>query len=329
MPCSYRFSALWRVLVRVLGALLLLAALALGGVYAYWGDHGLHAALHGSVTLWTTVSADDARMSAAMRLALHDRAVSATPGAFAWRSIAEGFEVGELPVMAAGAEVDRLLLARVDPARYRFIVRTSPAGDRKLDDWMRELGAALVINGSYFSRTGEPDTPLVSAGVRLGPRRYIANHGAFVASPQSTRIRDLATEDWHIALQGANDAMVSFPLLVASDGTSRVHADWRWLANRSFVGQDGGGRIVLGSTTDAFFSLERLGNFLRAAPLELTLALNLDGGPVASQGITLDGYRRRSCGRFELNAHDDRLSLLYGPASRCSGMPIVLAVLPR
>jgi hypothetical protein len=329
MTRSSRISLLWRALVRVGATFLVIAALVLAGVYAHWGEHGLYHLLHGSVMRWTTVAADDARMSPAMRLALQDRAVSATPGVFAWQSIAPGFDVGELPVIADGAEVDRIVLARVDPARFRFVVRTAPAGNRKVDDWMRELGAALVINGSYFSRRGEPDTPLVSGGVRLGPRHYIANHGAFVASRHSARIRDLANEDWHVALQGADDAMVSYPLLVTADGASRVNADWRWLANRSFVGQDGAGRIVLGTTADAFFSLERLAIFLRAASLDLVLALNLDGGPVASQGIALNGFSRKTCGRFELAAHDDRLSLLQTPAARCVDMPIALAVLPK
>jgi len=316
-------------LARLIGALLVVTALTLAGVYAYWGTHGLNHLLHGRLMSWTAVAADDARLSAGMRLALGDRTVNATPGAFAWQSIAPGFDVGELPVMADGAEVDRILLARVDPARFHFVVRTDPAGSHKLDDWMRELGAALVINGSYFSRTGEPDTPLVSAGVRLGPRHYIANHGAFVASRSATRIRDLASEDWHIALQGAEDAMVSYPLLVTRDGTRRVKADPRWLANRSFVGEDTAGRILLGTTTDAFFSLERLADFLSAAPLDLALALNLDGGPIASQAIALNGFHRKTCGRFELAAHDEHLSLLHDPAARCQDMPIALAVLPK
>ena len=129
---------------------------------------------------------------------------------------------------------------------------------------MRELGAALVINGSYFARDGTPDTPIVSAGARLGPRHYIANHGAFVASPRSVGVRDFASLDWHIALRGAEDAMISYPLLVARDGSSRVKADARWLANRSFVAEDHDGRIILGTTAEAFFSLERLAGFLRA-----------------------------------------------------------------
>jgi hypothetical protein len=326
-----------RLLRRLIGAgvtVVLVAVAVLAGLYAYGGMYSINALFRGGGLLWTTVAADDARLSAGMRLALRDRNVVATPGTFAWRQIAPGFAVGELPVLADGGEVDRIMLVRVEPDRFRFIVRTAPAGTRALDEWMQALGAALVMNGSYFARDGRPDTPLVSAGTALGPSDYQARHGAFVASPRSTGIRDLAAEDWRSVLEGADDAMVSYPLLIATGGTPRVTADWRWLANRSFVGQDDAGRIVLGTTADAFFSLERLAHFLRAAPLGLTLALNLDGGPVASQGIALNGFQRKTCGNYELATQDDRLTLLYGPrmrllGPRCWEMPIVLAVVPK
>jgi hypothetical protein len=106
----------------------------------------------------------------------------------------------------------------------------------------------------------------------------------------------------------------------------RLPAVWRALARvigaLLFV-------VVLALAHDAFFSLERLADFLQAAPLDLALALNLDGGPVASQAVALNGFRRKTCGRFELAAHDDHLSLLHDPAARCQDMPIALAVLPK
>jgi hypothetical protein len=320
-----------RLLLRLGGTVVLAAAVFLVGIYSYAGAYGLNVFFRGGASLWLNVTPDDRRLSAAMRLALSDRTVSATPGTFEWRSIAPGFDVGELPVLATGLEVDRIMLSRVDPSRFRFIVRTSP-GNRSLPEWMDELGAALVINGSYFTRDGSPDTPLVSAGVLLGPRGYQAKHGAFVASSAATQIHDLANGDWRAALRGADEAMVSFPLLITSDGAPRITANWRWLANRSFVGQDRAGRIVLGTTVDAFFSLERLAGFLRTAPLDLTLALNLDGGPVASQGVALNGFRRSTCGQWELAARDNQLRLLtpmFAPRTRCWEMPIVLAAVPR
>jgi hypothetical protein len=57
------------------------------------------------------------------------------------------------------------------------------------------------------------------------------------------------------------------------------------------------------------------------------LALNLDSGPVACQGIALDGFHRESCGRFELSATGEGLQLLHGEGR--PAMPIVLAVLPK
>ena len=118
--------------------------------------------------------------------------------------------------------------------------------------------------------------------------------------------------------------------LLGADGGSRAERS-RWLANRSFVAQDAAGRIMVGTTQEAFFSLDRLADFLRAAPLGLTLALNLDGGPVACQGVALGGFQRRFCGRWELADHDGRTELLtysWGDIGNV-GLPVVLAVVRR
>jgi hypothetical protein len=313
---------LWRVLIA--GCLGL--TLVIGALWLYAGSYGFHVLLRHGGTFWINVKTDDPRLSPSMRLALHDPP-PASAGSFAWREVGPGFEVAELPVIAGGNEVDRIMLARIDPARFRFEVRNAATGDKGLDQWMTQLGAALVINGSYFSHYGTPVTPLLSGGRLLGPKDYDARAGAFVASAAFVGIRDLAHEDWQAAFRGADDAMVSFPLLVA-EGATRKNVSSRWLANRSFVGQDKNGRIVLGTTTDAFFSLERFGEFLRQAPLGLTLALNLDGGPVASQGIAINGLERRTYGRWEVQVQGDDAKLLtwlYGTVA----MPVVLAVFPK
>jgi hypothetical protein len=97
---------------------------------------------HGG-SFWLSVTADDPRLSAAMRLALGETPPAVEAGPIAWRSIDQGFDVAELPVTAGGRDVDHLLLARIDPAHFRFVVRTAPSGDRELGDWMTALGAAL------------------------------------------------------------------------------------------------------------------------------------------------------------------------------------------
>ena len=301
---------------------------AFGSVYAQAGWYGVNVALRRGGTTWAFVTPDSPQLSPSMRLALQDPVPPVQARPFEWQEVAPGFEVSEMPVIAGEAEVDRILLSRIDPARFRFVVRSGAAGNKEIDEWMTELGAVQVINGSYYGRHGEPDTPFLSDGIQLGPARYDAKHGAFVASNTATEVRDLARQSWQAAFAGAHDAMVSYPLLLAPDGSNRVMGDRRWLANRSFVGQDGAGRIVLGTTVDAFFSLERLAAFLKAAPLGLMTALNLDGGPVACQAVALGGFRRRFCGQWETQTDGDRIKLLSWRWGTWA-LPVVLAVVPK
>ncbi len=242
--------------------------------------------------------------------------------AFAWRALATGFEVGEMPVLNAGREVDRILLARIDPARFRFILRHAPDGGRNLGEWMRMLGSVMVINGSFFAPGGEPDTPLLSNGIRSGPKDYHARHGAFVASDKFTGIRDLRKNNWRRQFRDAHDATVSYPLLLGADGRNTVQSS-ELRARRSFVGQDEAGRIVLGTTRAASFSLKGLADLQRASPLRLRLALNLDGGPYACQAIAYKGFVRNICGVAEEGGAPPRT------AARGIRLPIVMAVLPR
>jgi hypothetical protein len=323
-------SALKKHPLTMTAAALAITATLAAAFYAYAGAYGFNVVLRRGSTVWVTVRADEPRLSPSMRQALQEHPPPATAGPFAWSDVDAGFAVGGLPVLADGHEVDHILLARIDPQRFRFVLRNAPAGNRALGDWMAALHAVLVVNGSYFATDGTPATPFRSNGIALGPRDYKAAHGAFVASPRFVGIRDLAREDWRSAFDDAPDALVSYPLLLAADGSSRAVAGAHWLANRSFVAEDGAGRIILGTTTDAFFSLDRLAGFLRDAPLNLTLALNLDGGPVACQGIALNGYRRDFCGSWELAERDGALKLwqpLLGKAR--VALPIVLAVLPK
>lgn len=318
---------------RVALAFGVVALLVVGGlvaVYVKTGWYGLNVMVRRGMTTWSPTGPDDPRLSPGMRLALSGRVPDAAAGPLTWRQAAPGFELGELPVMVDGVEVDRLLLSRIDPARYRFQVRSRSAGDREIGDWMRATGAVLAVNGAFFAVNGEPDTPILSDGVRRGPAVYQASHGAFVARAGGAAVRDLTGVSWQQAFTGASDALVSYPMLIGADGRSRAgHTGAEQLANRSFVGQDARGAIVIGTSTDAFFSLGRLADFLRVAPLGLRLALNLDGGPIACQAVRLPGASRDFCGRWETALHDGKVELLgslFG--SRRAGLPLVLTATP-
>src|SRR5262245_43912959 len=152
--------------------------------------------------------------------------------------------------------VARLLLARIDPAQWRFSVHSNPAGYRDSATLLGELQTVLAVNGRYIGLLkGNPDTTLISNGVSMGPAEYEASHGAFVASARDANVVDLKGKDWRRVFAGKTNAMVSYPLLVDENGLSRAKQS-EWLAGRSFVGQDRYGKIIIGTTADAFLSLE-------------------------------------------------------------------------
>jgi exopolysaccharide biosynthesis protein len=313
----------------VLTLVLLLVALGTcGWIWQRNGAYGFNVLFRRGGTYWIHVKSDDPRLSPSMRLALRNPPSVAAPETLDWKEIDTGFEVAELPVMANGGEVDRIVLNRIDPARFRFVVRNAADGTMGLDEWEHALPkAVLIVNGSYYDLKGKPATPFISEGEILGPRSYDARAGAFVAGKNTAGIRDLSQQDWQDAFAGAANAMVSYPLLIGDDGQTHVSVKSRWLANRTFVGQDRLGRIVIGTTKEAFFSLDRLAEFLQSSPLELATALNLDGGPIACQSVRLNGVHRKTYAHWEAQVNGNQVRLLRWPFAEATwAMPVVLTV---
>jgi hypothetical protein len=319
------FSILKKILI---GATSLVLVSATIGIIGYVISFGFHSPIYKDGGLWDRLKSDDTHLSPSMRLALLD-SPTAVPGQFSWREIAPGFQIGELTALVNRNVVDQIRLARIDPSRFRFAVCHKSGGLRNVDQWMHTLGAVLVVNGSYFAPGGKPATPLLSNGKLLGPKEYAAKGGAFPATDGQARIGDLANQRWQTVFQGMTSGLVSYPILVAADGSNHVQKKSRWLANRSFIAKDKSGWIVIGTTTDAFFSLDRLAEFLRQSPLESAIALDLDGGPVACQSIKLNGFERKTYGKWEMRTEgDDALLLLTAPYIP-PPLRIVVAVFPK
>lgn len=283
-------------------------------------------------TAWTLVVVTVAALFASVAVAGNDEDLQPLrAGRFAWSSPAAGFDVSEIPVLEQGREVERIHVARIDPGRFTFEVHTSHDGGRDLASWMQVTGAVLVVNGSYFDRQGFPSTPIVSRGRAMGPTAYGTKHGAFVVTPSGPSVVDLGRTRWQSAFRGASEAMVSFPMLIGADGKSRAQSSNPLLvANRTFIGQDGAGRIIIGTTANSYFSLGVFADFLADTGLDLKRALNLDGGPPACQAIALGTFRRSVCSNSETSSDVGQLNVLrqlFG--QRPWGLPIVLAVLPK
>jgi hypothetical protein len=264
----------------------------------------------------------------AARLGLSEPVPEATAGPLVWTKAQDGFDIGWLDVNVDGSPADGIALARIDPSRHRFSVLREPSGKKHLEDWMRDTGAELIVNATYYDRKGEPATPIVDQGVVSGPPDYKSQHGAFVLKARQGDIRDLRIDRWQDLFEEAEAGLVSYPLLLDPAGVKRTVPS-QWLANRSFIGVDNQGRILIGTTQSAFFSLDRLADFLKAAIPDLKAALNLDGGPVASQAIDVGDVRRKIHGRWELQGQNGKARLLPISIFMTAPMPIVIAVFKR
>src|SRR5262249_31371615 len=78
-----------------------------------------------------------------MRYALDDNAPTPHTSPLTWATRDDGLETAEVAVSVDGHWVDQVVLARVDPARYRFEVRWDGAHPRTIDEWQAHLGAEV------------------------------------------------------------------------------------------------------------------------------------------------------------------------------------------
>ncbi len=321
-------STKMKVISITIGTIVFFILIVSAWIWYHYGAYGFNVILRRGGSFWITTETDDSRLSPAMRLALSKPEPVVKAGQLVWHEAEEGYEVAELSVMHANQEVDKILLNRIDPKLFQFTVRNAPNGDKGLDQWEKELPqAVLIVNGSYYNRKGLPDTPVISNGISLGPTIYDAKAGAFVANHGSADIKDLSRQEWPNAFKGADNAMVSYPLLIGDDEQTHVKVKSRWLANRTFIGKDSQGRIIIGTTKDAFFSLWRLAEFLKNSPLDLKTTLNLDGGPIACQSVRLKGFQRKFYALWEAQVSGDQVKLLRWTFSKKNwAMPMVLTV---
>jgi len=87
-----------------------------------------------------------------MRIAMQPVVPTPTISTFHWETQAPGLETADLDLTVGQAVVDRMVLVRLNPRHYRLSVHWDPTASRTAEAWQRELGAAVVVMGGYFSQ---------------------------------------------------------------------------------------------------------------------------------------------------------------------------------
>jgi uncharacterized protein YigE (DUF2233 family) len=181
--------------------------------------------------------------------------------------------------------VETLHIWRLDQKHFRM--DTAFDGRPKtLEAWQAQTGAALVVNGGYYSIENEryfPDGLLISAGetVQQGLNRF---EGLVAIGRDRAEIRWLDERPYESS-EPLQAALQSFPILVEPGGGLGFPAGRgsQARARRTVIAQDRDGRILFMVAPQGHFTLHELSVYLTQSDLDLDIALNLDGG--GSTGI--------------------------------------------
>lgn len=200
-----------------------------------------------------------------------------------WQIGQPGIEVRSLNV-AVGTNVERVTVARLDPTAVVFRVLYAPGAPATVSVWAQQTGAALVVNGGYFT----PEQ-IVTGLTISNHQRFGTPYGDFagmfaVTDAGAVSVRWLRTWPYDSS-ESLREAIQCFPVLAKPGGEMGfpADADDGRTARRTVIAQDNSGRILLLIAPRGFFSLHALATWLVASDLDVDIALNLDGG--ASSGL--------------------------------------------
>lgn len=205
-----------------------------------------------------------------------------------WYVLQPGLERRSIDIYSnQNQQVEALYLLRLDPNQFQLDVACHET-PLNLEDWQKETGALLVVNGGYFRIENEKYIPngLTIVNGEIFGSSYGSFAGMLVISDYGTEIRWLAEKPYN-PYEPLRAALQSFPLLVKPGGELGFPAHYEddIKARRTVIGQDRNGQILFVVAPRGYFTLHQLSVYLTASDLNLDIALNLDGGP--SSGILL------------------------------------------
>lgn len=160
---------------------------------------------------------------------------------------------------------------------------------KRLEDWQKELGSILTINGGYFTEFLVPTGLFIDQGRIINEEAYDLDRSGTVAI-ENGQLRFLSSLPTNTS---GLDLFQSFPLLI-NDGTAAITSDSEKTARRTVIGTDKEGRVLLLIVDKTPLSLYELALVLESTDLNVSKALNLDGGPSSgllyNDGITKESF---------------------------------------
>lgn len=226
-------------------------------------------------------------------------------------------------------EVPGLLIAKIDPERYRFstyhFADEGLAAPPTIEEWQRRTGAMILFNAGLFRDDYSYLGLLRKEGRWLAAKPHPSWRGLFVAEPgastlRKARVLDLAVESAPVQQFPYREAAQSI-MLLDRNGQPRVrHSGKR--AHQTVVGEDRDGHILIMKTVQAA-TLWDLAVCLREAPFGIVLAMAMDGG--ASSDLLVQARALQAMESGERSAWQ----AVEGSGQGHIPLPAVIGVHPR
>ncbi|MFZ0052815.1 MAG: phosphodiester glycosidase family protein [Desulfobaccales bacterium] len=246
-----------------------------------------------------------------------------------WQTLGRGLSFTRVEVIREGEDrevVATLAVVKIDPASNAF--RVFHHAPQSITAWQQELQAPIVFNASYYGPGYEPVGLIIADGKASGPANNRQMRGMFVAEPKGispdlprATILDLLATPINPKNLPWTQGVQSFPLLLDYKGNIRVR-DSDKKSDRTVIATDRVGNILVFNTSNRYFTLREMAQFLKASKFEIDSAMNLDGGSEAQLLIKTKNFEY-----FSPPAWENPIGSLLDRKSHF--LPTVVGVFPR
>lgn len=157
-------------------------------------------------------------------------------------------------------------------------------------DWQKALKAKVAINGGYFDENNGSTGYLLIDGQEYGrPSRDGQNGytGMLTIKDGRPSLRYLP-ENNYAENEKSDFALQTFPTLI-NNGSSLIAVDSGKTARRQVLAQNKNGEFFI-IAVEGFVSLYELADWLANSELDLSIAINLDGGPSVGLSVYVDDF---------------------------------------
>lgn len=216
-----------------------------------------------------------------------------------WDEPEPGFEVARFPAISAqGRDMD-IMVVRIDPARFDFVIRTATAQGEKprtLKDWADAHNLAAVINAGMYLPDGLTNTGYLRVGAHENNPRLVQRFGAFLFAepldPQlpSVQLLDRTDSEWESLLPRYKSVVQNYRMVSATRkllwrDSPQVHAI-------SAIGQDSKGRILFIHSREPVSGVD-FASMALDLPMDLHTLMYVEGGTQAGMYIRPGGAQLR------------------------------------